>query len=118
MGVPRMTSNIEIGTEVPGFRNLRIKGAMEHFGKYFANDANTVSVPAYAIFNLTAELRNPIVAANGWGARGFITVHNAMNKKYVGSAFLNPDLVNGQPAAYEPGMPQTVIVSFSLGRIR
>jgi len=118
MGVPRMTSNIEIGTEIPGFRNLRIKGAMEHFGKYFANDANTVSVPNYTIFNLTAELRNPIVAANGWGARGFITVHNATNKKYIGSAFLNPDLVNGQPAAYEPGMPQTVIVSFSLGRIR
>ena len=45
-------------------------------------------------------------------------VHNATNKKYIGSAFLNPDLVNGQPAAYEPGMPQTVIVSFSLGRIR
>ncbi|MEO8333712.1 MAG: hypothetical protein ABI664_01985 [bacterium] len=38
--------------------------------------------------------------------------------KYVGSAFLNPDLLNGAPAVFEPGMPRTVIVSFSVGRIR
>jgi len=40
---------------------------MEHSDKYFANDANTVVVPAYTIFNVSAELRQPIVAANGWG---------------------------------------------------
>ena len=68
--------------------------------------------------NLTAELHNPIVAANGWGARGFVTVHNVADRKYIGSAFLNPDLVGGQPAAYEPGMPRTVTVSVSVGRVR
>lgn len=118
MGVPRVTSNIEIGSEIPGLRSVRLKGAMEHSGKYFANDANTVTVPSYTIFNVTGELHNPIVAANGFGVRAFVTVHNVTNKKYIGSAFLNPDLVGGQPAAYEPGMPRTATVSFSVGRMR
>ena len=118
MGVPTMVSNVELGMEIPGLRHIRVKGAMEHSDKYFANDANTVLVPAYTIFNLSAELRQPIVAANGWGVRGFVTVHNVTDKKYIGSAFLNPDLVGGQPAAFEPGMPKAVTVSFSIGKLR
>jgi iron complex outermembrane receptor protein len=118
MGVPKMVSNIGLGTEIPGLRRVRIKGVMEHSDKYFANDANTVVVPAYTIFNVSAELRQPLVAANGWGIRGFVAVHNVTNKKYIGSAFLNPDLVGGQPAAFEPGMPKAVTVSFSIGKLR
>ena len=118
MGVPKLVSNVEVGSEVPGLRRVRIKGVMEHSDKYFANDVNTVTVPAYTIFNVSAELRQPIVAANGWGIRGFVTVHNITNKKYIGSAFLNPDLVGGQPAAFEPGMPKAVTVSFSVGKLR
>ncbi len=117
MGVPNVVANVELGSEVPGFRSLRFKGALEHSDKYFANDLNTVVVPGYSIVNLTAELRNPIIATNGWGIRGFVTVHNVSDRKYIGSAFLNPDLVGGQPAAYEPGMPRSLIVSFSAGRL-
>ena len=91
---------------------------MEHSGEYFADDANKVRVPSFTIVNLTAELRDPIASANGFGVRGFITVHNVADSKYVGSAFLNPDLVGGAPAVYEPGMPRTVIVSLSVGRLR
>ena len=118
IGVPRMTSNVELGSEVPWLRDVRLKAAIEHSGRYFANDANTVVVPGYTILNVTAELRNPIVAVNGWGARGFVTVHNVANRKYIGSAFLNPDLVGGLPAVYEPGMPRTVTLSLSFGRMQ
>jgi iron complex outermembrane receptor protein len=122
VGIPSIMTNFELGTEIPGARGLRIKGAVEHSGDYFADDVNKVSVPSFTIFNLTAALSRPIVAANGWGIRGFITVHNITDKKYIGSAFLNPDLVGAgaaaAPAAYEPGMPRTVIVSFSAGRLR
>ena len=118
VGIPSVMANVEIGTEIPGYRALRIKAAMEHSGEYFADDANKVSVPAFTIFNLTAELRKPIVAANGWGIRAFVTVHNVTDKKYIGSAFLNPDLVGTAPAAYESGMPRSFIVSFSAGRLR
>ena len=91
---------------------------MEHTGKYFADDANNVEVPAFTIFSLTAELRDPIASVGGWGISGFASVHNLTDKKYIGSAFLNPDLVGTAPAAFEPGLPRTFVVSLSVGRRR
>ena len=118
VGVPSTLANIELGTEVPGFRALRLKAGVEHSGKYFADDANRVDVPTYTILNLTAELRDPIRIAGNFGVRGFVSVKNLTDKQYIGSAFLNPDLVGGVPAAFEPGMPQAVTVSLSVGRLR
>jgi iron complex outermembrane receptor protein len=115
VGVPSALANIEIGTEVPGYRALRLKAGVEHSGKYFADDANRVDVPAFTILNLTAELHDPI-RLGGVAVRGFVTMKNVTDKRYIGSAFLNPDLVGGVPAAFEPGMPRAFIVSVSLGR--
>jgi iron complex outermembrane receptor protein len=115
VGLPSTLANVEVGTEVPGFRALRLKAGVEHSGKYFADDANRVRVPSFTILNLGAELGDPIMIG-GVGIRGFVTVKNLTDKHYIGSAFLNPDVVGGAPAAFEPGMPRTVIVSFSLGR--
>jgi len=118
VGVPSALANIELGTEVPGLRSLRLKAGVEHSGKYFADDANRVEVPSYTLLNLTAELRDPIVIGGNLGVRGFVTVKNLTDKRYIGSAFLNPDLVGGAPAAFEPGMPRAFIVSLSVGRLR
>ncbi|MES2178859.1 MAG: TonB-dependent receptor [Gemmatimonadota bacterium] len=118
VGVPGYTSNIELGAELPRYRATRLKVALESSGSYFVDDANRVKVPAFSIVNLTAELRDPIVSSNGFGVRGFLTVHNVADTKYAGSAFLNPDLVGTAPAYYEPGMPRTFIVSLSVGRLR
>jgi outer membrane receptor protein involved in Fe transport len=118
VGVPDIFANAEIGMAVPGYSAFRVKAGLEHVGSYFADDANAVNVRAYSVLNLTAELREPITAANGWGVRGFVTLHNASNAKYMGSAFLNPDRVGGVPFAYEPGMPRSVTMSLSLGRLR
>ncbi len=116
VGLPDAMANIEVGMD---FANtFRVKFGVENSGEYFANDANTVEVPSYTVFNATAELRKPIRAASGWGISGFVSVRNLTDKRYIGSAFLNPDLVSGAPAAYEPGMPRAVIVSLSLGRLR
>ena len=116
VGVPGMVTNFQVGAEVPGFRSLRVRSDIEHSGSYFVDDANRVKVPAFTIVNLTAELRDPIISAGGYGVRGFVTVHNVTDERYAGSAFLNPDLVGGAPAFYEPGMPRTFIVSLSVGR--
>ena len=119
MGVPAFLANVEVGAALPGLRTLRFTAGVEHSDKYFADDANTITVPAYTIVDLTLALRDPIVSANGWGVRGFLKLHNVGDTDYVGSAFLNPDPgTGGQPAVFEPGMPRTVIVSFSAGRSR
>jgi outer membrane receptor protein involved in Fe transport len=114
VGVPNALANVEVGAEVPGFRALRLKAGVEHSGKYFADDANKVRVPSFTVLNLTAELRDPIVVA-GVRIGGFVSVRNLTDKHYIGSAFLNPDLVGGSPAAFEPGMPRAVVLSLSLG---
>jgi iron complex outermembrane receptor protein len=118
IGIPGMFANVEVGAEVPGARALRFKVGLEHSGEYYADDANRVQVPSYTVFTMTAELRDPILAANGVGVRGFVTVRNVTDRRYIGSAFLNPDLVAGAPAAYEPGMPRSVVVALSVGRLR
>lgn len=117
MGVPGHTFNGDVGIEVPGYRNLRISANIDHSGDYFADDRNTVTVPGFTVYGLKAELRNPIVARNGMSLRAFLSVQNLTDEQYVGSAFLNPDPgAGGQPAVFEPGMPRSVTVSFSLGR--
>jgi iron complex outermembrane receptor protein len=118
-GIAGVMAQAELGAELPGVRSVRVKVGVEHSGKYFADDGNLVNVPAYTIINLTAELRKPIITANGWGVRGFITVHNVADTKYVGSAFLNP-LYNAsrEALAFEPGMPQSVMLSLSVGRLQ
>lgn len=119
MGVPNFLSDVELGFAFPRSSRLVLKAGMESSGSYFADDANTISVPSFTIFNLTAALRRPIMTANGWGLGGFLTLHNVADRKYIGSAFLNPDPgTGGRPAVFEPGMPQTVIVSLSAGRMR
>ena len=65
--------------------------------------------------NLTAELRDPIVVFRGVRVGGFVSVKNVTDKQYIGSAFLNPDLVGGAPSAFEPGTPRAFIISLSLG---
>jgi hypothetical protein len=47
---------------------------------------------------------------------GFVTVSNLLDRRFIGSAFTNPDIVNGAAVAFEPGTPRSVVVSFSIRR--
>ncbi|HEX4933060.1 MAG TPA: TonB-dependent receptor, partial [Gemmatimonadaceae bacterium] len=112
-GIPPIVVNAELGAGIPGLSALRVRAGVEHSSKYFADDANRVRVPGYTIGTAGLELRDAI-PLGPVGLRGFVSVRNLTDRHYIGSAFLNPDLVNGAPAAYEPGMPRTVTVSVSL----
>jgi hypothetical protein len=52
----------------------------------------------------------------GVTARGAVRVDNLADRRHVASAFLNPDVVAGEPVAFEPGLPRQVVVSVSRGR--
>ena len=103
--------------ELWDLRPLSLKASVHGVGQYFADDPNTVSVPAHNTFGLGAFLARPI-SLGALDLHGFVEVDNVFDRKYIGSAFTNPDVVAGVPVAFEPGAPRTVIVSLSLSRGR
>ncbi len=96
---------------------LALQLGVQGTGGYFADDANTVTVDASHI--LSAGIRaDRLLTIGDATLRGFVTVENLTDKKWIGSAFLNPDIVSNVPLAYEPGSPRSVLVSFSVSRGR
>jgi iron complex outermembrane receptor protein len=86
-------------------------------GGYWADDANSVRVTEAHI--LSASLRaDRLVQVGDATVKGFLTIENLADRRFIGSAFLNPDIVNGKALAFEPGMPRTVMLSFSVTRGR
>lgn len=99
----------------PTFSNtLRISAGVQTIGSYFADDANSVVVPRSTLFSAGLAMRKPLAIGGGLGIRGAVTVNNLFDRKNIASAFLNPDLVGGKPAAFEPGLPRHAIVSFTV----
>jgi iron complex outermembrane receptor protein len=115
-GVPPIFYGIRIARGLGGSIPLRIEGSMRGVGEYFVDDANAVAVPGWRTFGLTLSTSRSI-AFGRVGVRAFATVDNLTDRRYIGSAFVNPDVVNGEPVAFEPGAPRTVIVSVSIGSL-
>ena len=113
-GVPPLFYNLSaargLGNKVP----LRLQVSMRGVGDYFVDDANTVEVPAYHTFSATASTANGIAIGN-LSLRAFVTVDNLTDRSFIGSAFVNPDVVNGVPLAFEPGAARTWTFSVSIG---
>jgi iron complex outermembrane recepter protein len=82
---------------------------------YWADDANQVRVPGYTLWNAGVALRRPVRLGGGVTARGSARVENLADARYVASAFLNPDVVGGEPVAFEPGLPRHLVLGVTLG---
>lgn len=96
---------------------LALQANIQGTGRYFADDANVVNVPESHILGVGVRADRLIHVGDTY-VRGFVTVDNVTDRKWVGSAFLNPDVVSGAPFVYEPGSPRSVLVSFSVSRGR
>ena len=118
VGIPNWfySSNIVIApTTAP--LGLGAHFGVQGTGKYFADDANSVNVAES--HTLGAGIRvDRLLKMGDTFVRGFVSIENLTDRRWIGSAFLNPDIVNGAPLAYEPGMPRSVTVSFSVSRGR
>ncbi|HXG38588.1 MAG TPA: TonB-dependent receptor [Bacteroidota bacterium] len=118
------------GKSVPGIAplvfNIRIRYGggsgfsselgLEHIGSYYADDANTVMVPSYALLHASLGYALRIGAFH---LSTIFGVNNLTNRRYAASAFINPSTVRidgaspndgggrGQPspAFLEPGLP-------------
>ncbi|MEO5509065.1 MAG: TonB-dependent receptor [Longimicrobiales bacterium] len=115
VGVPDYFYNVGAAYAPPFLRQAEIQLEVQHTGEYFADDANTVTVPGFSVINASLGLKRPIRIGSGINVRGFVRVENLTAKKYVASAFLNPDVVGGVPVAFEPGLPRNFVLSASIG---
>jgi iron complex outermembrane receptor protein len=116
VGVPKLIVGTQVALEPSALSALRFQIDVEGNSGYFADDANTLRVAGYAIASATVGLRRPVPLGAGVAAAGFVTVSNLFDRRYVASAYLNPDVVDGVPVAFEPGLPRRLLLSVSLSR--
>ena len=112
-GVPPLFYNLSVARGLGANVPLRLQLSMRGIGDYFVDDANTVEVPAYHTFSATASTGQGI-SLGSVALRAFVTVDNLTDRRYIGSAFVNPDVVNGVPLAFEPGAGRSWTISVSI----
>ncbi len=117
VGVPKSMGSAGIRWDV-AHSPVRLDGEFQYTGRYMLNDANTVELPDASVFNLSLALRRPARLIGRMALTGFVRVENLLDRRYITSGFLNPDVVAGQAVAYEPGMPRAFTVSLGLVRLR
>ncbi len=94
---------------IPLVAHVSVRGV----GNHYVDDANKVSVPAWRTYG--AGLRTTSALPLGRFAVGaFMTVDNIAGTRYIGSAFVNPDIVDGVPVAFEPGAGRSFLFSVSV----
>jgi iron complex outermembrane receptor protein len=115
VGVPNVLYGLQVGVAPRALGGVRAQVGVQGNGRYFADDANVVKVPGYTLVNASVGLDRPVAIGGGTTLRGSISLQNLTNRRYIGSAFLNPDVVGGVPVAFEPGLPRSVVVSLAIG---
>ena len=113
VGIPAFTVGAQAAWS-PGWVPFRVQVGLDASAGYWADDANAVRVPGFAVWSLTLGLSEPVYLGAGMALGGYVGVLNLFSRDYVASAFLNPDVVNGVPVAFEPGLPRHVLASLSL----
>ncbi|MDW7996462.1 MAG: TonB-dependent receptor, partial [Bacteroidota bacterium] len=116
-GVPTVQSGLQVGYTLP-WLPLSIGVELSYEGSANADDANTVRVPDYALWNASIRTERPLLIA-GAAVSAWVELRNLANRRYVGSIYVNPDR-DGQGNALfaESGMPRTVTVGFQVHSTR
>ena len=117
-GVPEMYYGLTLSHRLMAPVPLEVRAGLRGTGEYFVDDANLVSVPSHSLVDITLSAGDPFPVSAGWNIRGFVEITNLFDRKHIGSAFINPDVVGGVPLAYEPGSPRTFVISVTLSRVR
>lgn len=112
-GIPSIFYSASVARSLGRSIPLRLSISTRGVGDYFIDDANAVEVPGYTTFGAGISTADGIFFG-GVSLRAFINVENLGNRRYIGSAFVNPDVVNGVPVAFEPATGRTYIVSLSV----
>ncbi len=83
---------------------------------YYADDPNLVWVPSWQTLNASIGLEQFRLGGGAIYVSAYVGVQNLLDKKYVGSAWINPDLnAQGKPMYIESGLPRNIVASLTLG---
>jgi iron complex outermembrane receptor protein len=115
VGVPDVHGSAAVRWAPAFRRQAEVEVAMQWVDGFWADDANAVRVPGYALWSAGVGLRRPLRLPRGLTVRGSFRLENLLDERYVASAFLNPDVVDGQPVAFEPGLPRHAVLTLTLG---
>lgn len=117
VGVPAVSYTVSGEAAPPFAEPLRLRVTIQGNGDFFADDANAVTVAGYKIVSVSLGLDRPL-RLGALGVRGYVSVTNLFDRPYFASAFLNPDVVNGVPVAFESGLPRSFVLGLTIGRSR
>jgi iron complex outermembrane recepter protein len=85
---------------------------------YFVDDPNFVKVPSWLSINATIGFEPLHLGEGPFTISGFVATQNVLNTKYIGSAWINPDLnAQGNPMYIEPGLPRNLVVALTVGAV-
>lgn len=115
VGVPNVHGSAALRWAPALRRAAEVEVGVQWVGGFWADDANQVRVPGYALWSARLGLRDPLRLPRGLTLRGSLAVENLGGERYVASAFLNPDVVDGEPVAFEPGLPPHAVATVTLG---
>ncbi len=113
-GIPSLFYNAEITFAPEMLKGFFVSFSVNGTGNYFVDDANTIEVPSFNIFNTKLGLNKEIKLSEHINLGGFIAVNNITDTKYIGSAFVNPDVIGGFPVYIEPGLPRNITVAVKI----
>ncbi|MBI5022491.1 MAG: TonB-dependent receptor [Ignavibacteriales bacterium] len=115
-GIPGMMYKSTLRYSPTFFANLFTEISIQGLSKYYADDGNILSVPAYNNLNAVIGINSIEIIAEKLSVNGFFGVNNILDKSYAASAFINPDYDQAKlnPIFLEPGLPRNFIGSFDL----
>ena len=116
VGVPGAIYGFGAGWTKPSGVPLTVRADLHGNSGYWTDDANTVRVAGHVLADVTVGLERFAWLGRRAGVRGFLRINNLFDRRYIASAFLNPDIVGGVPVAFEPGLPRHVVVALAVGR--
>ena len=113
-GIPKVFYNLSVSYSPKNLYGLSGSLSLQSVGKYFVDDANRSEVPGYSVLNAAFGLNEGIKISNWLKLSAFFNINNIFDSKYASSAFINPDIVNGEAYFLEPGLPRNFVLSVSL----
>jgi outer membrane receptor protein involved in Fe transport len=93
---------------------IRLNG--QGTGSYFVDDPNLVKVPSWFTLNATIGIEQLRMGESSFTLSCFVAAQNLLNAKFIGSAWINPDLnAQGKPMYIEPGLPRNLVAAITIG---